>query len=180
MYKKQHLTPKGFKAIISYYSSINKGMSSSVSNALPEIKAAERTKFNLPDTLNPYWVSGFTAGDGGFSVGNRPETGQIYFRFHVAQHSRDRVLMELLVSFFNCGRVNKRSNKNRCDFYVQDFTHIYELIIPHFETYPIYSKKSLDLLSFKKAADLFKSEGRTQIEEIKKIISNMNSKRESD
>ena len=31
-------------------------------------------------------VSGFVAGDDGFSIGNRKNSGQIYFRFHIAQH----------------------------------------------------------------------------------------------
>jgi hypothetical protein len=84
----------------------------------------------FPNLLNPYWVSGFTAGDGGFSIGIRPITGQIYFRFHIAQHSRDILLMNLLINFFNCGKVHIRSNTDRCDFFIQDFNKIYDIIIP--------------------------------------------------
>jgi hypothetical protein len=39
------------------------------------------------------------AGDGGFSVGIRKITGQIYFIFHITQHIRDTLLMELLIIF---------------------------------------------------------------------------------
>jgi LAGLIDADG endonuclease len=75
----------------------------------------------LPDNLNPNWLSGFVAGDGGFFIGIRPVTGQISFRFHVTQHSRDSSLINLFVNFFGCGKVNIRSNTDRCDYYVQDF-----------------------------------------------------------
>lgn len=123
-------------------------------------------------------VSGFVAGDGGFSIGIRKETGQIYFRFHITQHNRDSLLMNLFVKFFDCGKVNIRKITNRCDYYVQDFIQIYETIIPHFDNYPLYNIKSLDLEDFKKAAELFKAKGRNSTKDIKEIISNMNSKRE--
>jgi len=177
MSTKQHLTSLGFTTILTYYASINKGMSLNISNAFPDVKGVERKEVSLPNNLNPYWVSGFTAGDGGFSVGIRKKTGQIYFRFHIAQHLRDSLLMNLFITFFNCGKVNIRSNKNRCDYYVQDFLNIYNIIIPHFLNYPIHNIKSLDFLSFQKAAKIFKADGRKNTEAIKDIISNMNSKR---
>ena len=74
-------------------------------------------------------VSGFVAGDDGFSIGNRKNSGQIYFRFHIAQHWRDHLLMKLFILFFECGKVNIRSNTERCDYYVQDFQSIYNKII---------------------------------------------------
>jgi hypothetical protein len=68
-------------------------MSSTVLAAFPDIVAADKINVILPDNLEPNWVSGFTAGDGGFSIGVRPNSGQIYFRFHIAQHSRDSMLI---------------------------------------------------------------------------------------
>lgn len=177
MSKKQHLTPSGFSKILSYYASINKGASLIISKAFPCIIGAERPIIDIPETLNPDWVSGFIAGDGGFFIGIRPETNQIYFRFHITQHSRDSELMNLFVTFFGCGKINLRTNKDRCDFYVQDFMKIYENIIPHFDKHPLYNIKYLDLLSFKKAADLFKLNRKQNIESIREIISNMNTKR---
>jgi hypothetical protein len=116
--------------ILTYYASINKGISSSVLSAFPDIIGIKKESIVLPDNLNPYWVSGFVAGDGGFSIGIRPEKGQIYFRFHVTQHSRDSSLMNLFLTIFNCGKVNIRSNTDRCDYYVQDYLQIDNIIIP--------------------------------------------------
>jgi hypothetical protein len=86
--------------------------------------------------------------------------------------------MNLFVKFFGCGKVNIRSNTDRCDYYVQDFFQIYDNILPHFDKYPLYNIKSLDLVDFKKAANLYKENGRNSTEDIKNIISNMNSKRD--
>ena len=177
MYTKQHLTSTGFNTILSYYAAINKGMSPNVLSAFPDIKASTREKVILPEKLNPYWVSGFTAGDGGFYVGIRSKTDQIYFRFHITQHSRDNQLMNLFINFFGCGKVFLRNNCNRSDFYIQDFSKIFDIVIPHFDSYPLYNAKSLDYQDFKIAAGLFKSEGKNSLTAIKGIISNMNSKR---
>lgn len=178
MHTKTHLTTLGVMTILGLYSSINLGVSSRISpkgEAFPNIVGVKRESVILPLTLNPYWVSGFTAGDGGFSIGIRKITGQIYFRFHIAQHSRDRDLMILFISFFGCGKVNRR--ENRCDYYIQDFAKIYEIVLPHFTKYPLHNIKTLDFLDFKKAAELYNKGGKENTEDITKIISNMNSKR---
>lgn len=40
-----------------------------VLSAFPDIVGVDKVKFNLPENLHPEWVSGFVAGDGGFSIG---------------------------------------------------------------------------------------------------------------
>lgn len=125
---KEHLTDLGFEKVLIFYSSINTGASSKVLNQFPGITKAERPLLNLPLFLNPYWVSGFSADECGFSIGIRANTNQIYFRFHIAQHSRDIELMKLLITYFNCGKVNVRNN--RCDYYVQNMKKITENILP--------------------------------------------------
>jgi hypothetical protein len=179
MSTKEHLKPEGFTFILKYYASINKGLSKTVKEAFPNIVGVERYIVKLPDNLNPYWVSGFTAGDGNFFIGIRENTGQIYFSFSITQHSRDLYLMNLFTGFFGCGKVNKRSITNRCDFYVQDFNNIYKYILPHFKKYPLFNFKNLDFLDFNKAADLFNFENRNCTETIKDIIINMKSRREN-
>jgi hypothetical protein len=51
---KQHLIPSGFDTVLSFYASINKGMSQQVLTAFPNIKGAVRINPILPDLLNPY------------------------------------------------------------------------------------------------------------------------------
>lgn len=85
--------------------------------------------------------------------------------------------MNMLIEFFGCGKVSTRSNFDRCDFYIQDFNNIFNVVLPHFENYPLHNIKSLDLADFNKAANLFKTKGRAETSAIKEIISGMNSKR---
>lgn len=178
MVTKQHLTDFGFKTVLSYYASINKGVTTKVLSVFPDIVGVDKVKINLPENLQPEWVSGFVAGDGGFSIGIRENTGQIYFRFHITQHSRDLLLMQIFILFFECGKVNIRSNTERCDYYVQDFPNINNKIITHFDKFPLYNVKSLDFQSFKQAAALYKEGGKNNRIAIQQIINTMNSKRE--
>ena len=81
------------------------------------------------------------------------------------------------ILFFGCGKVNEREIISRCDFYIQDFNNIYSIVIPHFDQFALNNIKELDYTDFKKAAELYKVNGRGSTEAIRDIISNMNSKR---
>lgn len=83
----------------------------------------------------------------------------------------------MLVQFFGAGKVNVRLSLKRCDYYIQDFSKICEFIIPHFDIYLLHNIKSLDFLDFKRAAEIYKLEGKEGREKISQIILNMNSKR---
>ena len=50
---KQHLTPSGFDTILSYYASINRGITLQVLTAFPYIKGVIRINPILPNLLNP-------------------------------------------------------------------------------------------------------------------------------
>ena len=86
--------------------------------------------------------------------------------------------MQLFILFFGCGKINVRSNTERCDYYVQDFQNICNKIITHFDKFPLYNVKSLDFQSFKQAAKLYKEGGKNNTTAILQIIKTMNSKRD--
>jgi len=177
MSKKEHLTTLGFTTILTYYASINKGLSDNIKVAFPNIVGANRCKTELPVNLNPFWVSGFTAGDGGFHIGIRENTVQIYFNFTITQHSRDYSLMKLFIKFFHCGKLYTRLNVNRADYCVQNFNDIYKYILPHFKKYPLFNIKELNFLDFYKATELFKNKNNNYTESIREIIFNLKSRR---
>lgn len=166
---KEHLTFEGFSTILTYYAAINNGVSPKVTKYYPNIKVADRPNIKLPITLNPNWVSGFVAGDGGFSISIRKN--QVEFRFHVAQHSRDFDLLKLFISFFNSGNVYLRSNVStpRCDFILQNSEKILNNVIPHFDKYPLENVKQLDYVDFKQALLIVKSKEYLESEDLEKI-----------
>lgn len=186
---KDHLTKEGFLKILSYYASINKGVSKKVLNIYPNIIRSDIPVIGLPENLNPQWVSGFTAGDGGFSVYVRPAKDyllgeKVYCRFHIAQHSKDLELMKLFIKFFGYGKVDVRSNTStpRCDYIVQDTSFLVNKIISHFDLYPLLNLKHQDFLCFRKALLLIKEKKhltKEGLDKIKSLNLQMNSNRAS-
>lgn len=184
MLQKEHLDKTGFATILSLYGSINRGISSNILRLFPNIIAEKKVSSSLPKYLNPYWVSGFVAGDGSFVLGIRKKkegTNRfgLYWNFTVTQHSKDLELMKLLKSFFNCGYIAVRSNEKtlRCDFWVQDINSIIIKIIPHFEKYTLQNIKQLDFLGFKIVLDLVSNKKHSLKENqilIQNIINRMN------
>lgn len=187
IFNKDHLTKDGFLKILSYYASINKGVSKKVLTYYPNILPANKPIISLPENLNPKWVSGFTAGDGGFSIYVRPAKDyllgeKVYCRFHIAQHSKDLELMKLFIKFFGCGKVDVRSNTStpRCDYIIQDTSFLVDKIISHFYLYPLLNLKHQDFICFRKALLLIKEKkhlSREGLDKIKSLNLQMNSNR---
>jgi hypothetical protein len=187
---KEHLTEKGFLDILSLYASINRGVSKKVSQIYTDIILAPKPLKLLPDNLNPQWVSGFVAGDGGFSIYVRPAKDyaigeKVYCRFHIAQHSKDLELMKLFIKFFGCGTVSIRSNTStsRCDYIVQDTTNLIGNILPHFDSYPLLNLKQKDYKCFNECMTILKLKQHLNQEGLNKIKSlnlEMNSNRLKD
>jgi hypothetical protein len=187
MILKEHLNLNGFLKILELYASINRGVSKKVAHIWPNILPYGKIKVNLPKLLNPYYVSGFIAGDGSFVLGIRKKYVNnkafgIYYNFNITQHSKDFELMKLFITFFNCGKTRIRSDKmrTRCDYWVQDLNSLKNLIIPHFEIYSLNNIKELDFLDFKTVIDMVYKKyhiiEKNQII-IKNIIKRMNNKR---
>ena len=77
-------------------------------------------------------------------------------RFTLAQHSRDKVLMENLIKILGCGRCSSASTRKEVNFIVSTYSDISKIIIPLFQEYPLLGFKQKDFLDFVKAADLIK------------------------
>jgi hypothetical protein len=109
MLNKEHLTSEGLDKIIAIRASLNWGLSEELKVAFPNTVLVKRPLINSQLILDPQWVSGFTAGDGGFSIYVRSAKDyvlgeKVYCRFHIAQHSKDLELMQLLITPRNSTR----------------------------------------------------------------------------
>ena len=73
-------------------------------------------------------MAGFTSGDGSFYITIRRteplinknflnEIPRVDIGFSVTQHSRDMLLLEKFIAFFNCGRI-KKDSRNPVYYYV--------------------------------------------------------------
>lgn len=183
MDKKQHLTEKGLQEIINIKAALNNGVSEELLAEFPNTTPVFRPLVELPavQDIKPHWLPGFTAGDGCFFVytekNHKLSTGvRIKLRFNICQHSKDKLLMERIASYFNCGIVTV-SARGEVNFDVHKFSDNYDIIIPFFNKYAIHGVKVEDFESWKSVAELMKTKAHLTKEGLEKIIlikSNMN------
>jgi len=180
MQRGEHLTLEGLQSIAKIRASLNKGLSpalqESFPNSTPVSRYISKEKSFIYANLHPQWVAGFISGEGSFSVDLRKSKaykagGRVTLAFRFNQHVRDKDLIQSLVDYFGCG--SYYSYKNYAEYKCQSFEHIYDIIIPFFQKYPIIGVKSLDFTDWSMVAKLIKNqahlteEGLDQIKEIK-------------
>lgn len=111
----------------------------------PVIRPFIKTEI-IPD---PNWISGFTSGEGNFSVkifkGNTKTGYRVQLNFRLVQHSRDRNLMENLNKYFNSGNIYNYSEKSAVVLEIFNFSDKKNVILPFFEKHPILGCKTFGL-----------------------------------
>jgi hypothetical protein len=92
--------------------------------------------------------------------------------FKIELHVRDVILLRKIHSFFGVGTVSERGTRNTAIYSVQSARTIADVIIPHFDRYPLNTQKRADFLLFKRGVDLLlNGKARSSIEGIKNIVS---------
>lgn len=190
--KKEHLTISGLHKIISLKASINNGLSLNLKNAFPDIIPAIKPKRSNSDTayyvgerksnIDPFWIAGFTAGEGCFSVritkSLTMKTGfQVQLRFNITQYSIDKELMNSLVYFWGCGKVFVSLKGNRLDFQIVKFKDLCDKVIPLFQSISLQGVKSKDFADFCKVIEIIKVKGHLTnqgLNQIRKLKAGMN------
>ena len=142
---------------------------------------------NQQERLNPYWLVGFTDGEGCFSISifrNKTlRSGfQIFPEFVLTQGARGLDALEKVQKFFGCGKIyeNKRYDNHRESLYrycVRNKNDLITIICPFFNKYQLLTAKKNDFELFKKALEIIKDGNHlteSGFDEIQKIASKMN------
>ena len=180
--EKLHLTEKGLLTLVGIKSVLNWGLSEKFKETFPNMIPVVRPKVDISEIKDVYWLVGFVEGEGSFMViiqesKSKKTTDNIGLRFVITQHSKDSVLLDNISNYLGCGKCY--SSRNEVNLTVSTFSDINK-IISLFNKYPLLGTKKEDYLDFCKVAELIKSKDhltKQGIENIKRIKSNMNSKR---
>ena len=181
--KKLHLTEKGLLTLVGIKSVLNWGLSEKFKETFPNTIPVVRPKVDTSEIKDVYWLIGFVEGEGSFMViiqesKSKKTTDNIGLRFVITQHSKDSVLIDNISNYLGCGKCY--FSRNEVNLIVSTFSDINNKIISLFNKYPLLGTKKEDYLDFCKVAELIKSKNhltKQGIENIKRIKSNMNSKR---
>lgn len=173
--QKEHRTAEGLQEIVNLKASMNWGLPEELKEAFPNTQPTPRPVFLLTGTPDPNWLAGFTDSEGHFGVkvskNAKSKLGvlvSLQGQRPWSQQSRDAELMRKIQSYFECGEIV--SNRNNTELVVTKFSDISEKIIPFFDKYTLQGAKSLDFVSFCKAADIIKVKGHLTKEGLKEIL----------
>jgi len=184
MFKGEHLTETGLNKIVSLKASINNGLSEELKAVFPSVTPAIRPLVNVPENINPYWMAGFTSGDGCFYVSiikskTHKIRQQVTLYFILGQHIRDVELLKSFIKFFGCGKIKINSAKTAVNFEISKSGDIINKIIPFFNLHQIEGVKSADFSYFSEIVALVKDKAHltfSGLVEISKLKSQMNRK----
>src|SRR5690606_12274661 len=108
-----------------------------------------------PCKINSRFISGFSDADVSFQVllrrGLKYKLGwSTIGKFRIELHNKDLELLKSIQLFFNgFGQLGEISTRELAYFEVTKLEDLINIIIPHFEKYPLQSAKSLDYLLWK-------------------------------
>ena len=140
MNRKEHLTIEGLRKIVAIRASMNLGLSPELKASFPDIVHIQRPLVQDKKITDPYWLAGFTSGEGNFSIkilySKTHKLGSaVQLRFKLTQHSKDEQLIKSLIEYFGAGNVYISGEV--VDFIIQKFEDLTAKVIPFFEKYPI-------------------------------------------
>lgn len=181
MQRKEHITQEGLLTILSLRASLNLGLSEALKTAFPNIIPVIRPEAENIAVPHGEWLAGFTSGEGCFFVFvSKSLTHALGFRaqlvFQITQHSRDKILIESLISYLGCGRL-VTSSDGKVQFRVEKFSDNSEKIQEFFGSHKIRGVKFEDFKDWSAVAKLMRGgehltpEG---LDEIVKIKAGMN------
>ena len=173
MEKKEHLIKEKFEYILTLKASLNLGLSENLSNEFMNIVPAIRPIVNSnPQVPNPNWLTGFIDGEGCFHVNIKKSDStqdKVWLTFQITQHIRDSALLESIIKYLNCGRVNIRSTNLAIDYLLTTHNDVNNKLIPFFQEYPLQSVKIKDYLDFCKVINLINNKEHLTKEGVEKI-----------
>ena len=126
-----------------------------------------------PNVLNPYYVTGFTDGEGCFFIDISPNSEyKIGYRvkatFNIGLHLRDVSLLEQIKLFFECGKISRMGTEG-IQFRVSALEDL-KVIIDHFDKYPLLTNKQSDFLLFKQVVKLIEKKEHLTTQGLRKIV----------
>ncbi len=127
-------------------------------------------------SIFPWFITGLFDAESSFVVtilkNPRYKTGwNVQARVQIKMHELDRSLMGKIQEFFGgIGYISKPNNNLAVEFRVSTLNEIANVIIPHFDKYPLLTKKQADYILFKEIIFLMLNKEHSTLEGIQKIV----------
>jgi len=157
---------------------------SNPSAATKRIARSYSTKANNNYTINqsknssidPLFITGLFDAESSFVItilkNSRYKTGwNVQARVQIKMHEKDRALIQSIQDFFGgIGYVSKVNNTSTVEFRISSLKDLVDVILPHFDNYPLITKKRSDYLLFKQIVLLMLNKEHNNLTGIQKIV----------
>lgn len=147
-----------------------------ISNVAASLSPITDSKEGSSSYLNPWFITGFCDAESSFVVSiykksTCRKTGwQVQPTFAIHIHNKDEVLLKRIQSYFKgIGKWVDHSH-NSVVYSVNSLNDIINIIIPHFDKYPLLTQKFADYQLFKSAVLLMKEKKHLTLEGLQEII----------
>jgi len=128
---------------------------------------------NLSDNLNPWLLTGFSDGESNFTVriikSNSVKVGWVVQPvFQIGLHKKDLNLLKKIQAFWGVGEIYHKEES--CNYMVQSLRGL-NVIVNHFERYPLLTKKREDFMLFAQIVTLINQKEHLTLSGLHEIIS---------
>lgn len=109
---------------------------------------------NSDSNLNPNYISGLSQSDGSFFVVFSKEKKykhgiRVRPKFVITQDLDSKLVLEKVQNYFGCGQIVINNKKHAVEYVVDSLTDLNNIIIPHFNSYPVFEGKQNAFLIMK-------------------------------
>jgi LAGLIDADG endonuclease len=126
--------------------------------------------------LNPYFVTGFTDGEGCFCTSiykdEKYKTGwHVRSFFEISLNKIDRLLLLQIQEFFGgIGIISPDKTNDTLNYSVNNLKDLTTIIIPHFKKYQLITQKAADFQIFEKIVEIMSTGGHLTLNGLQEII----------
>lgn len=125
--------------------------------------------------FHPWKITGFIDAEGSFVVTivkdpKRTSGYNVTVLFEVGLNSSDKLLLIRLQNTLGVGNIYYNASDNTYRWKISNIDDLVNVIIPHFNKYPLLTQKRADFELFTKIVEIIQNKGHTTIEGLQQII----------
>lgn len=130
----------------------------------------------ISSVIHPWFITGFTDGEGSFLIRVRKNPKYkvgfvVEAYFSITLHKKDLLILQEIQSYFGGKGSIRKDVNNKVKFRVESLKDIVNLIIPHFEKYPLITQKLADYFLFKDVVNMMINKEHLTKKGLNKIVS---------
>jgi len=131
-------------------------------------------KTNVPQ-LNAYFLTGFSDAESTFIISIRKKSDlklkwSVELAFSISVNKKDLKVLELIKDYLGVGNIFYNKKDDCYHFTVASVKDLTNVIIPHFDKYPLLSLKQVDFFLFKSVVELINGKEHLTLLGLQKIV----------